>query len=106
MALSKSNQFKKQHSLHFNPTFEEATMVDVVVNEGILDANNHTTVIFKNNTQHNFSRKTNLKGLGNRFKASSSSCVSFAKLMKTTAELISSDLSGQSTMDMSMKEGE
>ncbi|KAK8289415.1 hypothetical protein V6Z12_D07G190700 [Gossypium hirsutum] len=26
--------------------------------------------------------------------------------MKTTAELISSDLSGQSTMDMSMKEGE
>ncbi|MBA0672731.1 hypothetical protein Goklo_029724 [Gossypium klotzschianum] len=57
MALSKSNQFKKEQSLHFNPTFEEATMVDVVVNEGILDANNHTAVIFKDNTQHNFSRK-------------------------------------------------
>ncbi|MBA0822079.1 hypothetical protein Goarm_018895 [Gossypium armourianum] len=33
-------------------------MVDVIVNEGILDANNHTAVIFKDNTQHNFSRKT------------------------------------------------
>ncbi|MBA0758128.1 hypothetical protein Gotri_021150 [Gossypium trilobum] len=91
-------------------------MVDVVVNEGILDANNHTVVIFKDNTQHNFSRKpvgssstTSRNQLPlSKFKesASGSSCVSFAKLMKTTAELISSDLSGQSTMDMSVKEGE
>ncbi|KAH1072414.1 hypothetical protein J1N35_024742 [Gossypium stocksii] len=41
---------QEQHIVHFNPTFEENSLVNVVVNEGVLDVNNHSAVIFKRNS--------------------------------------------------------
>ncbi|KAK8261639.1 hypothetical protein V6Z11_D13G201400 [Gossypium hirsutum] len=46
---------QKDHFLHFNPTFKEVTEVNVAVKEGILDAKNHTAVVFKENTHPNLS---------------------------------------------------
>ncbi|MBA0811479.1 hypothetical protein Gohar_003376 [Gossypium harknessii] len=51
MIPSNSTGFKEEHLFHFIPTFEEATVIDVAVKEGVLDATNHTAVIFKKNTQ-------------------------------------------------------
>ncbi|MBA0569138.1 hypothetical protein Golob_006593 [Gossypium lobatum] len=51
MIPSNSTGFKEEHLFHFIPTFEEATVIDVAAKEGVLDATNHTAVIFKKNTQ-------------------------------------------------------
>lgn len=50
LASPNNARFQEEHIANFNPTFKKATTVDVVVKEGLLDAKNHTTVVFKNNT--------------------------------------------------------
>ncbi|MBA0730766.1 hypothetical protein Golax_022675 [Gossypium laxum] len=39
---------KVDHVVHFNPTFEDNSFVNVEVNEGVLEAKNHSAVAFTN----------------------------------------------------------
>ncbi|KAK5818845.1 hypothetical protein PVK06_023791 [Gossypium arboreum] len=41
-------QKQADHTLHFNPTFKENSFVNVEVKEGVLEAKNHSTVVFSN----------------------------------------------------------
>ncbi|MBA0548204.1 hypothetical protein Golob_019314, partial [Gossypium lobatum] len=43
-----SLQKQAKHVVHFNPTFEENSFVNVEVKEGVLEARNHSAVVFKN----------------------------------------------------------
>ncbi|MBA0755699.1 hypothetical protein Gogos_021783 [Gossypium gossypioides] len=43
-----SLQKQAKHVVHFNPTFEKNSFVNVEVKEGVLEARNHSTVAFKN----------------------------------------------------------
>ncbi|KAH1120984.1 hypothetical protein J1N35_004144 [Gossypium stocksii] len=43
-----SLQKRAEHVVHFNPTFEENSFVNVEVKEGLLEAKNHLAVVFKN----------------------------------------------------------
>ncbi|MFQ6648101.1 hypothetical protein Gotur_021107 [Gossypium turneri] len=43
-----SLQKQAKHVVHFNPSFEENSFVNVEVKEGVLEARNHSAVVFKN----------------------------------------------------------
>ncbi|KAH1055231.1 hypothetical protein J1N35_033296 [Gossypium stocksii] len=51
MNSSNSTGFQEEHLFHLIPTFEEATVIDAAVKEGVLDATNYTAVVLKKNTQ-------------------------------------------------------
>ncbi|MBA0813250.1 hypothetical protein Gohar_027119 [Gossypium harknessii] len=48
---SNPTKIQEDHLKHFNPTFEEANVINVAVKEGVLDATKHTAVVFKNISQ-------------------------------------------------------
>ncbi|PPS10083.1 hypothetical protein GOBAR_AA10557 [Gossypium barbadense] len=45
-----SVQKQAQPVVHFNPTFEENSFVNVAVKEGVLEAKNHSAMVFKRNS--------------------------------------------------------
>ncbi|MBA0847906.1 hypothetical protein Goshw_025443 [Gossypium schwendimanii] len=73
-----SLQKQAKHVVHFNPTFEENSFVNVEVKEGVLEARNHSAVVFKN------------KNI----------------LEPRAVELIASEIDGKSAMDLSRQKGE
>ncbi|MBA0725307.1 hypothetical protein Golax_021903 [Gossypium laxum] len=48
---SNPTKIQEEHLKHFNPTFEEANVINVAVKEGVLDATKQTAVEFKNISQ-------------------------------------------------------
>ncbi|MBA0557741.1 hypothetical protein Golob_014788, partial [Gossypium lobatum] len=46
---------------HFNPTFDDHTKMEVVLNDEVLDPNRHSTIVFKENSDTNL-RVPNLNG--------------------------------------------
>ncbi|MBA0626175.1 hypothetical protein Godav_003889 [Gossypium davidsonii] len=44
------NSNQAEHVVHFNPTFEENSVIEVGVKENLLNAKNHSTVVFKKNS--------------------------------------------------------
>ncbi|MBA0694111.1 hypothetical protein Goari_004436 [Gossypium aridum] len=45
-----SFQKQAEYVVHFNPTFEESSFVNVAVKEGVLEAKNHLAVVLKNSS--------------------------------------------------------
>ncbi|KAH1107797.1 hypothetical protein J1N35_011565 [Gossypium stocksii] len=45
--IPSSSHQQDQYFIHFNPTFEESSLVNVAIKDGVLDAKNHSTVVFK-----------------------------------------------------------
>ncbi|KAH1072668.1 hypothetical protein J1N35_024996 [Gossypium stocksii] len=45
--LPSSTQQQVQYIVYFNPTFKESSIVNVVVKDGVLEAKNHSAVVFK-----------------------------------------------------------
>ncbi|MBA0717576.1 hypothetical protein Golax_005377, partial [Gossypium laxum] len=79
-----SLQKQAKHIVHFNPTFDESSFVNVAVKEGVLEAKNHSTVVFKNsNILESVNKETGM-----------------------AAELIASEIDGKSTMDLLRKKGD
>ncbi|KAK5774661.1 hypothetical protein PVK06_042517 [Gossypium arboreum] len=118
------------HVVVYNPVFEENSFMNVKVKEGVLDARNHSTVVFNNKRsletgdsagsnlvkvgcKSQIAKKSiskvrwklnkTLKGPGNRFKISENSRVSFADSMKRAATLITSEIEEQSAKDLSRR---
>ncbi|KAH1046490.1 hypothetical protein J1N35_037274 [Gossypium stocksii] len=48
---SNPTKIQDEHLIHFNPTFEEANVINVAVKEGVLDVTKHAAVVFKNISQ-------------------------------------------------------
>ncbi|KAH1107463.1 hypothetical protein J1N35_011231 [Gossypium stocksii] len=130
---SNSINNQEQHLVHFNPTFEGNSAINVVVKEGVLEATNHSVVVFKNNSKmesvskgsrgsvcipkidlsrgvsnrQNFNAKASSSkgGPGNHFKNSDNPQVHFADSMKKVAELIASEFDGISAKEFLKKIG-
>ncbi|KAH1055846.1 hypothetical protein J1N35_033911 [Gossypium stocksii] len=121
---------KSDHVVHYNPAFEENSFVNVEIKDGVLEAKNHSAIVFNNSRhlEHTVEKSENsplaganssklgfkrlnangtnnkggcklnktLKGPGNRFKNLENSRISFAVSMNKTAELIVSEMEGNS----------
>ncbi|MBA0821359.1 hypothetical protein Goarm_018222, partial [Gossypium armourianum] len=93
-----SLQKQAEHVVHFNPDFEKNSFVNVEVKEGVLEAKNHSVVVFTNrNILETLSEETGVVVLR---------LVPFADSMKRAAELTAFEIDEKSTMDLPRQKGE
>ncbi|MFQ6642929.1 hypothetical protein Gotur_017174 [Gossypium turneri] len=92
-----SIQKQAEHVVHFNPIFEESSLVNVTVKERVLEAKNHSTVVLK--------KSSILEPISKEI--GGSVCPTEIKLPRVrAAELIASEIDRDSAKDLSQKKGE